>query len=72
MPKAYVKSVLSHIGCQVGAAGSMPFMSTPYLGHAIVQYFVDRVGTWQMWFWYNKSELSSGWLEWRLSTDQQC
>jgi len=56
MPKAYVKSVLSHIGTQVGATGSMPYMSTPYLGHALVQYFVDRVGTWNMWFWYNKSE----------------
>ncbi|GAA93520.1 uncharacterized protein L969DRAFT_89232 [Mixia osmundae IAM 14324] len=54
MPQAYVKSALAHVGVQVGAVSAAPFTSTPHLGHAIVQFIIDHLGTWTMWIAYNK------------------
>lgn len=58
-PKAFVKSVLRHIGTPVGALKDMPYTTTPYGSHAIAHYLISTVGSWGMWFWYMKSELST-------------
>jgi len=50
-PKSYVRSVLGHIGQSIGP---MPYTSTPHPSHALVQYVIDRVGSWQFWFWINR------------------
>jgi 17beta-estradiol 17-dehydrogenase / very-long-chain 3-oxoacyl-CoA reductase len=57
LPGPYVRSVLSHIGTPVGAVSDKPYVSTPYFTHAVAQFFIDHVGTWPLWFWYNKREL---------------
>ncbi|EGG12577.1 uncharacterized protein MELLADRAFT_46292 [Melampsora larici-populina 98AG31] len=51
-PKTYVKSVLDTIGLQGGAIGKA-YISTGYLAHALVQWFVDRFGTENFWLQYN-------------------
>ncbi|KAH9812571.1 hypothetical protein DFH28DRAFT_1129876 [Melampsora americana] len=51
-PKTYVRSVLSTIGLQGGAIGKA-YISTGYLAHALVQWFVDRFGTETFWLKYN-------------------
>ncbi|KAG0149191.1 hypothetical protein CROQUDRAFT_654020 [Cronartium quercuum f. sp. fusiforme G11] len=51
-PKTYVRSVLSTLGLQGGAIGKA-YISTGYLAHALVQWFVDRFGTEYFWLKYN-------------------
>ena len=53
LPKAYVKSVLSHIGLKCGATGH-PYVSTPYWSHAIAHWLVDHIGTEQFWISYTR------------------
>ena len=45
-PKAYVRSVLGHIGRGGGNAGGLPYMASPYPSHAVVQWAVDRFVPW--------------------------
>ncbi|GAA5887603.1 hypothetical protein JCM5296_004431 [Sporobolomyces johnsonii] len=52
-PKTYVRSVLSHIGVKGGAVGQ-PHISTPYHGHAPVQWVVDHLFSNQFWLDYNR------------------
>ncbi|BGP21783.1 hypothetical protein JCM10295v2_000658 [Rhodotorula toruloides] len=52
-PKTYVRSVLSHIGVRGGAVGQ-PHISTPYHGHAPVQWVVDHLFSRQFWLDYNR------------------
>ncbi|GAA5919076.1 hypothetical protein JCM1841_003735 [Sporobolomyces salmonicolor] len=52
-PKTYVRSVLSHIGVKGGAVGQ-PHISTPYHGHAPVQWVVDHLFSHQFWLNYNR------------------
>ncbi|GAA5845780.1 hypothetical protein JCM11251_007736 [Rhodosporidiobolus azoricus] len=52
-PKTYVRSVLSKIGVQGGAVGQ-PHISTPYHGHAPVQWVVDHLFSNQFWLNYNR------------------
>lgn len=51
-PKTYVSSVLRTIGLEGGAIGKA-YVSTGYLAHALVQWFVDRFGTEGFWLRYN-------------------
>ncbi|GJN91729.1 hypothetical protein Rhopal_004752-T1 [Rhodotorula paludigena] len=52
-PKTYVRSVLSHIGVRGGAVGQ-PHISTPYHGHAPVQWVVDHLFSHRFWLNYNR------------------
>ncbi|GAA5876120.1 hypothetical protein JCM16303_007029 [Sporobolomyces ruberrimus] len=52
-PKTYVRSVLSKIGVNGGAVGQ-PHISTPYHGHAPVQWVVDHLFTNSFWLDYNR------------------
>ncbi|KAI5479880.1 beta-keto reductase [Pseudohyphozyma bogoriensis] len=52
-PATYVRSVLSHIGVNGGAVGK-PYVSTPYHGHAPVQWVVDNFLTNRFWINYNR------------------
>ncbi|GAA5916056.1 hypothetical protein JCM6882_008300 [Rhodosporidiobolus microsporus] len=52
-PKTYVRSVLSKIGVHGGAVGQ-PHISTPYHGHAPVQWVVDHLFSRQFWLNYNR------------------
>ncbi|GAA5955849.1 hypothetical protein JCM8115_004342 [Rhodotorula mucilaginosa] len=52
-PKTYVRSVLSKIGVQGGAVGQ-PHISTPYHGHAPVQWVVDHLFSRSFWLDYNR------------------
>ncbi|GAA5952878.1 hypothetical protein JCM21900_004251 [Sporobolomyces salmonicolor] len=52
-PETYVRSVLSHIGVKGGAVGQ-PHISTPYHGHAPVQWVVDHLFSHQFWLNYNR------------------
>ncbi|BGP12875.1 hypothetical protein JCM10213_005170 [Rhodosporidiobolus nylandii] len=52
-PKTYVRSVLSHIGVRGGAVGQ-PHISTPYHGHAPVQWVVDHLFSHSFWLNYNR------------------
>jgi len=52
-PKTYVRSVLSHIGVRGGAVGQ-PHISTPYHGHAPVQWVVDHFFSNSFWLNYNR------------------
>ncbi|GAA6001632.1 hypothetical protein JCM10207_002240 [Rhodosporidiobolus poonsookiae] len=52
-PKAYVRSALSHIGVNGGAVGQ-PHISTPYHGHAPIQWVVDNLFSRQFWLNYNR------------------
>ncbi|GAA5988846.1 hypothetical protein JCM11641_005040 [Rhodosporidiobolus odoratus] len=52
-PKTYVRSVLSHIGVHGGAVGQ-PHISTPYHGHAPVQWVVDHFFSRSFWLNYNR------------------
>ncbi|KDE06030.1 hypothetical protein MVLG_03584 [Microbotryum lychnidis-dioicae p1A1 Lamole] len=52
-PSTYVRSALSHIGVNGGAVGQ-PHISTPYHGHAPVQWVVDNLMTRSFWLGYNR------------------
>ncbi|ORY85366.1 hypothetical protein BCR35DRAFT_302841 [Leucosporidium creatinivorum] len=52
-PATYVRSVLAHIGVNGGAVGQ-PHISTPYHGHAPVQWVVDHLFTRSWWLSYNR------------------
>ncbi|KAL8286926.1 hypothetical protein RQP46_003932 [Phenoliferia psychrophenolica] len=52
-PSTYVRSVLSHIGVNGGAVGK-PYVSTPYHGHAPVQWVVDNLFSNRFWINYNR------------------
>ncbi|GAA5896899.1 SDR family oxidoreductase [Sporobolomyces salmoneus] len=52
-PKTYVRSVLSKIGVNGGAVGQ-PHISTPYHGHAPVQWVVDHLFSNSFWLDYNR------------------
>ncbi|GAA5947102.1 hypothetical protein JCM3765_002158 [Sporobolomyces pararoseus] len=52
-PKTYVRSVLSKIGVNGGAVGQ-PHISTPYHGHAPVQWVVDHLFSNSFWLNYNR------------------
>ncbi|GAA5922260.1 ketoreductase [Sporobolomyces koalae] len=52
-PKTYVRSVLSKIGVNGGAVGQ-PHISTPYHGHAPVQWVIDHFFTNSWWLNYNR------------------
>ncbi|KAM0746774.1 NAD(P)-binding protein [Meredithblackwellia eburnea MCA 4105] len=52
-PSTYVRSVLSHIGSNGGAVGQ-PHISTPYHGHAPVQWVVDNFMSRAFWLGYNR------------------
>ncbi|GAA6063013.1 hypothetical protein JCM10212_002654 [Sporobolomyces blumeae] len=52
-PKTYVRSVLSKIGVNGGAVGQ-PHISTPYHGHAPVQWVVDHLFSYKFWLGYNR------------------
>jgi len=41
-PKAYVRSVLSHLQLPCGAVGQ-PFTTTPYWSHAVVEWFINTL-----------------------------
>ncbi|GAB5586918.1 hypothetical protein Unana1_01818 [Umbelopsis nana] len=47
LPKAYVSSVLSKIGLSGGA--SIPYGSTPYLSHALLNWLIDNLFTTGFW-----------------------
>lgn len=53
MPSTYVRNVLSKIGVQGGAVGQ-PHISTPYSGHAPVQWVIDHLMTNTFWLNYNR------------------
>ncbi|BGP53006.1 hypothetical protein JCM8202_004090 [Rhodotorula sphaerocarpa] len=52
-PQTYVRSVLAKIGVQGGAVGQ-PHISTPYSGHAPVQWVVDHLFSRSFWLDYNR------------------
>lgn len=52
-PSTYVRSALAHIGVNGGAVGK-PYVSTPYHGHAPVQWVVDNLFSNKFWISYNR------------------
>ncbi|KAK4054801.1 hypothetical protein OIV83_000725 [Microbotryomycetes sp. JL201] len=52
-PETYVRSVLGKIGVNGGAVGQ-PHVSTPYHGHAPVQWVIDHFFTNSWWLEYNR------------------
>ncbi|KAK4058135.1 hypothetical protein OIO90_000874 [Microbotryomycetes sp. JL221] len=52
-PQTYVRSVLGKIGVNGGAVGQ-PHISTPYHGHAPVQWVIDHFMTNSWWLEYNR------------------